>query len=99
MGYIEKQQWWYEISDLNSGRYLYILHELDDVLWLTISDSCGLAVCRTTRGTGRIPGTIYASMARISGNKEISSIDFGESSLLINWILDSEATCHMTPQD
>ena len=50
---------WYEIADLNNERYLYLLlHERDDVLWLTISDSCSLAVYRMTRGTGIIPGTI-----------------------------------------
>ena len=34
----------------------------------------------------------------MSGNDESSSIGFGYSSKLINWILDSGATCHMTPQ-
>ena len=37
-------------------------------------------------------------MARMSDNDECSSRDFGESSQFTNWILDSEATCHMTPQ-
>ena len=37
-------------------------------------------------------------MARMSDNDESPSIDFGDSSQLINWILDSGATCHMTPQ-
>ena len=36
-------------------------------------------------------------MARISGNKKSSSRDFGDTSQLTNWILDSGATCHMTP--
>ena len=37
-------------------------------------------------------------MAHMSGNDEFSSGNFGESSQLINWILDSGATCHMMPQ-
>ena len=37
-------------------------------------------------------------MARISGNDKISNRDFGDISQLTNWILDSGATCHMTPQ-
>ena len=41
---------------------------------------------------------IYASMARMSGNDNSSSRDFGDSYELTNWILDSGATCHMTPQ-
>ena len=41
---------------------------------------------------------IYASMARISSNDERSSENYGESSLLNNWILDLGATCHMTPE-
>ena len=35
---------WYEIADFNSERYLFLLHERDDVSWLTIDESCGLAV-------------------------------------------------------
>ena len=34
----------------------------------------------------------------MSGNYEIPSGDFGDSSQLTNWILDSGATFHMTPQ-
>ena len=41
---------------------------------------------------------IYASMARISGNDECPSENYGDSSKLTNWILDSGATCHMTPE-
>ena len=37
-------------------------------------------------------------MARMSGNDESSSSDFGDSFQLTNWILDSIATCHMTTQ-
>ena len=39
---------------------------------------------------------IYASMARKSGNDECPNGNFGDSSQLTNWILDSVATCHMT---
>ena len=41
---------------------------------------------------------IYASMARISSNDESSSENYCDSSQLTNWILDSGATCHMTPE-
>ena len=34
----------------------------------------------------------------MSGNDKSSSRDFGESLQLTNLILDSVATCHMTPQ-
>ena len=37
-------------------------------------------------------------MAQMSGNYECPSGNFGESSQLTNCILDSVATCHMTPQ-
>ena len=41
---------------------------------------------------------IYASIARMSGNDECPSGNFGDSPQLTNWILDSGATCHMTPE-
>ena len=41
---------------------------------------------------------MYAYMARMSGNDECPSETFGDSSQLTNWILDSEATCHRTPE-
>ena len=41
---------------------------------------------------------IYASMARMSDNDKSSSRDFGDIYQLTNWILDSGATCHMTPK-
>ena len=37
-------------------------------------------------------------MARMSGNDECLSGNFGYSLLLTNWILDSGATWHMTPE-
>ena len=37
-------------------------------------------------------------MERMSGNDECLSGNFGDSSQLTNWILDSGATCHMKPQ-
>ena len=37
-------------------------------------------------------------MAQISDNSKIPGRYFGDSSQLINWILDSGATCHMIPQ-
>ena len=41
---------------------------------------------------------IYASIACMSGNEKSFGRYFGESLQFTNWILDSEATCHMTPQ-
>ena len=41
---------------------------------------------------------IHSFMERMSGSGEIPSRDFGDSSQLTNWISDSGATCHMTPQ-
>ena len=41
---------------------------------------------------------IYASMARMSSDDERKSGEYGDSLQLTNWILDSEATCHMTPE-
>ena len=37
-------------------------------------------------------------MACMFGNNESSSRDFDNSLQLTNWVLDSGATCHMTPQ-
>ena len=37
-------------------------------------------------------------MSQISGNDEGPNRYFGDSSQLNNWILDSGATCHVTPQ-
>ena len=37
-------------------------------------------------------------MERMSRNVECPSGNFGDSSKLTNWILDSGATCYMTPQ-
>ena len=41
---------------------------------------------------------IYASIARMYSNDERSSENYGDSSLLTNWILHLGATCHMTPE-
>ena len=41
---------------------------------------------------------IYASIARMSSDDERESKEYGDSSQLTNWILDSGATCHMTPE-
>ena len=37
-------------------------------------------------------------MARMSGNDEFTSRNFGNSSQLTNWVLDSGATSHITPE-
>ena len=41
---------------------------------------------------------VYASMARMSNDDKRENKDYGDSSQLTNWILDSGATCHMTPE-
>ena len=41
---------------------------------------------------------VYASMARMSNDDVREKIYYGDSSQLTNWILDSGATCHMTPE-
>ena len=41
---------------------------------------------------------IYASMARMSSNDERSSENYGDILQLINWILDSGETYHITPE-
>ena len=37
-------------------------------------------------------------MAQMSNDDVSKNKDYGNSSQFINWILDSEATCHMTPE-
>ena len=37
-------------------------------------------------------------MAQMSNDDMSKSKDYGDSSQLTNWILDSGATCHMTPE-
>ena len=37
-------------------------------------------------------------MTRVSSNVKSPKRNFGDSSQLTNWILDSGATCHMTPE-
>ena len=41
---------------------------------------------------------IYVSMVRMSTNAESHRINYGDSSQLTNWILESDATCNMTPE-
>ena len=41
---------------------------------------------------------IYASMAQMSSDDERKSGEYGDSWQLNNWILDSGATFHMTPE-
>ena len=41
---------------------------------------------------------VYASMARMSNDDKRENKYYGNSSQLTNWILDSGATCHMTPE-
>ena len=41
---------------------------------------------------------VYASMARMSSDDKHENKDYGDSLQLTNWIFDSGATCHMTPE-
>ena len=55
--------------------------------------------CKRACGNGKNNSDqkIYASMACMSSNDECSSENYCDSSQLTNQILDSGATCHMTP--
>ena len=54
--------------------------------------------CTCENGKNNDDHKIYASMARMSSNDKRSSKNYGDSSQLTNCILDSRATCHMTPE-
>ena len=41
---------------------------------------------------------IYAYMACMSVNDKLPGKHFGDSSQLTNWVFNSGATCHMTPE-
>ena len=41
---------------------------------------------------------IYASMEHVFGTDKYPSGNFGDRSQLTTWVLDSGATCHMTPK-
>ena len=41
---------------------------------------------------------VQVSMAQMSKYDVSKNKDYGDSSQLTNWILDSGATCHMTPE-
>ena len=41
---------------------------------------------------------VYASMTRMSSDDKRENKYYGDSSQLTNWILDSGAMCHMTPE-
>ena len=54
--------------------------------------------CACDNGEDNDDRKIYASMAQMSSDDERKSVKYGDSSPLTNWILDSGATCHMTPE-
>ena len=54
--------------------------------------------CECDNGKNNDKHKIYASMARISNNDQLSSEKYGDSLQLTNWILDSRETCHMTTE-
>ena len=54
--------------------------------------------CACDNGENNDNHKIYASMARMSSDDERKSGNYGDSLQLTNWILDSGATCHMTPE-
>ena len=58
----------------------------------------GKVNCACNNGKNNSDQKIYAYMARMSGNDKCLCGNFEDSSQLTNWILDSEATCHMTPE-
>ena len=53
--------------------------------------------CACDKSKNKYDQKIYTSMAHMSSNDESSRENYGDSSQLTNWILDSEATFHMTP--
>ena len=54
--------------------------------------------CAYDNGKDNDDQKIYASMARMSSDDKHKSVKYGDSLQLTNWILDSGATCHMTPE-
>ena len=57
----------------------------------------GKGNCACDNGENNDDHKIYASIALMSSNDERSSEKYGDSSELTNLILDSGATCQMTP--
>ena len=55
-------------------------------------------IVHTTMAKKNDDQKIYASMTQMSSNDKRSSEKYGDSSQLTNWILDSRATCDMTPE-
>ena len=54
--------------------------------------------CACDNGEDENDHKIYTSMARMSSDDERKSKEYCDSSQLTNWILDSGATFHMTPE-
>ena len=54
-------------------------------------------ICACDNGEDNDDHRIYTSMARMSSDDKRKSGKYDDSSQLTNWILDSGATCHMTP--
>ena len=54
--------------------------------------------CACNNGKNYDDHKIYASMSLMSSDDERKSVNYGDSSQLTNWILDSGATCNMTPE-
>ena len=54
--------------------------------------------CAYGNGEDNDDHKIYESMERMSSDGERKSVKYGDSPQLTNWILDSGATCHMTPE-
>ena len=55
-------------------------------------------ICACNNGKNNSYQKIFASMAPISDNENFPSENFGESSQLTKWNLDSGSTYHMTPE-
>ena len=56
----------------------------------------GNRACNNDKNNG--DHKIFTSMARMSSNDERKSENYGDSLQLTNCIIDSGATCHMTPE-
>ena len=56
----------------------------------------GNRACNNSDGEDELK--VYTSMARMYSDEKRKIKYYGDSSQLTNWILDSGAMCHMTPE-
>ena len=54
--------------------------------------------CACKNGENNDDHKIYAFMAQMYSNDKRKSVKYGDILQFTNWILDSEATCHIMPE-